>query len=139
MHCEFAFYLMKFEECDDAPYEKLYIELIEKEWEADDEPDFPLEYKVAFLYMFSVLFGDNGCYTRSEKTIQLMKEVHERNLDNSYVAFKYIEALLSRSYDVWTMHAETFEVYISPIQEIANKYDFADDLKTEIMFKISKI
>jgi hypothetical protein len=127
------------QECDIAQYEKLYIELMEKEWETDDEPDFPLEYKVAFLYMFSVLFGDNASYTRSEETIQKMKEVHERNLDNTYVAYKYVQALLHRSTNVWSMYVETSDEYNKQILEIADKYAFSDEIKTEIDFKISKI
>ena len=119
-------------------FEKIYQKLCEQEWEEDDEPDFPFEYKINFIKDLAILFCDNGVYTRSEKLLQLLKNLSEKYPDSKEVSLAYILTYLSRVYDSWSVYAQTPEEYFKPIEEIIAKTELSENDKKDIEFKKRK-
>ena len=106
--------------------EKIYLQLVETDWKLEDDINFPLYYKVDFLYLLTSIFNDYGHFTRSEKTLKRLSYIQEKYSENKFIAFRFILSLLGRSFDVWTVNYQNLEEYLNFIDKFADKYDFTD-------------
>ena len=119
--------------------EKVYLQLVENEWEEDDEPNFSLYYKIDFLYMLINIFNDYGHFSRSEKALKKLSNIHEKYPENQFIAYRFILALLGRSFDLWTIHYQNLEDYLNLIDILSDKYTFSEIQKNEINFRRIKL
>jgi len=108
-------------------FEEIYQELCEQPWEKDDEPSFPINYKAELLFYFYSEFANNFSYTRVERIQSLLKGLHERNPENSFVALKYISIIYEGFYDGIPYLGLNPASYFSKAEEIQNKYEYSKE------------
>ena len=130
---------VKFQEINVELFEEIYQELCEKEWEADNEPDFPLCYKAEFLLIFSFLFHQFGGYTRVNNTQGTFKRLYERNLNDGFVAFMYILTLDGNPFQFYSLFAKNAIEYLGMIQKLIDQYKFNQEIYTKFEFLKAKI
>lgn len=131
-------YLTKYINVEPKQFEDIYVRLVEADWK-DDEPGFPLTYKLEFLSLLAIIFNDNGFYTRSEAIIEILRKVYESRKDDALAAMKYAITYLSRAFDIWSYYAETPQEYFKVVDEIVAQDLFTEDQLTEIEFKKNRI
>lgn len=98
-----------------------------KPWENDDETTFPINYKAEFLLHFFTEFYNNFAYTRVSKTQSLLKDLYERNPENSLVAKNYIITILKGVYDGLSYSGDVPTPYFEKAEEIQKKYEFNEE------------